>query len=220
MTTNINSEVIMPSESKNWFVALLNRVFHRTKNNPKINPHHTVEQKKIILEGALNSLIPRVLESTHADQGSTSSESMINVVAQKNKVTEQWQHNRANKETTSNFESTEQGTQPSSLGESIHADQAQQNTASMINVIDEQQKLTTDLGEAVQTIQEAGINKSSEENDEMAVAKSTVEMTSDEVIDYAKERVAESPLKKTLAGIKFPKRKVAKVEQVEKDKEV
>ena len=105
MTTNINSEVIMQSETKNWFVALLNRVFHRTKNNPKINPHHTVEQKKIILEGALNSLIP------------VKDEPRIDVIVQKNKV-EQWKHQRLNEETTSNFESTEQGTQPSSLAES------------------------------------------------------------------------------------------------------
>lgn len=159
MTTNINSEVIMPSESKNWFMTILHRIFHRTKNNPKINDHHTVEQKKIILEGALNSLIvkPKV---------------------------EQWIHNRKNEQTTSNFESTEKGTQPSSLAD------------------------------VEPTI------KSSEENDEMAVAKSITEMNETEVQDYAKERVAESPLKKTLAGIKFPKRKVAKVEQVEKDKDV
>jgi len=160
MTTNINSDVIMHSESRNWFVALLNRVFHRTKNNPKINNYHNTEERKIVIEGALNSLIikPKV---------------------------EQWIHNRNNEQTTSNFESTEQGTQPSSLAD------------------------------AEPTI------KSSEENDEMAVAKSTVEMTSEEVIDYAKERVAESPLKKTLAGIKFPKRKVTKVvDRTDENKDV
>jgi hypothetical protein len=172
MTTNINSDVIMRSETKNWFVALLNRVFHRTKNNPKINKYHNAEERKIVIEGALNSLIPPV------------SESMIDVVAQKNKVTEQWQHNKKNNETTSNFESSEQGTQPSSLAD------------------------------AEPTI------KSSEENDEMAVAKSMTEMNETEVIDYAKERVAESPLKKTLAGIKFPKRKVVKIDKVEHSEEV
>ena len=60
-----------------------------------------------------------------------------------------------------------------------------------------------------------------EGDDEMGTVKSVTEMTDTEVQDYAKERVAESPLKKTLAGIKFPKRKVTKIiDRTDENKDV
>ena len=204
MTSNTKPEAIMQSDKSKTqstferFTSFLDRLF-------------TLESKQPDVEA--ETIIKKTSEQwKHQRSKNATTEEIVNspdIVSAAKASTERWtaRNNKA-------IESTEQGTQPSSLAD------AEPTHKSRINVMDEQQELITDLGEAIKTIQEAGINKSSEENDEMAVAKSTVEMTSDEVIDYAQERVKESPLKKTLAGIKFPKRKVTKVEQVEKDKEV
>jgi hypothetical protein len=212
--TTTNSETIMPSETRNWFMTLLNRVFHRTKNNPKINPHHTTEQKKIILEGALNSLIP-------------ANESTIDVITQKNKV-EQWKHNKKNDETTSNFESSQRKMQPASVANVIdeaasneliaqHEDNISQielTAEGKLNIAlafaAEQAALNQpapvlNLADAEPTRKALQACISDKENEEaMQPNIDTTKLNDTEIVEYANERVSESPLKKTLAGIKFP----------------